>query len=465
MKNKTGKTEYRKLPRILVAAPGSGSGKTVFTCALLRTLQRKGLQPSVFKCGPDYIDPMFHRKVLHADSGNLDRFFESREGIRKCLAESEGTCAVLEGVMGIYDGLEVTGTEGSCYEIAADTETPVLLVVNAGGSGRTLIPEILGILRDDTEGLIRAIVLNRMSEHFYGRFRTELERRLSEEGFPVSVAGYVPRNEAADWDSRHLGLMLPDEIAQLGRRIDTMSELIGETVDTDLLRNIMEQAADLPVTTGDGAIQDKRESLTLAVARDEAFCFYYQENLKVFQERGVKLLFFSPIHDRSLPPEADGLLLGGGYPELHLKELAENEEMRRSIRRRIGEGIPSLAECGGFMYLHDSIYDRAGQAYPMVGVLKGECRYTGHLVRFGYLRSAENSMYAGLKGHEFHYYESSDPGSDMVICRPDGSRARTAMHAGGDHLWGFPHFYYASKPELLDALIERMGEYHAGKQS
>ncbi len=452
----------RNLPRILVAAPGSGSGKTIFTCAFIRALQRRGDDPAAFKCGPDYIDPMFHKKVLGAESENLDLFFAGKEGVNTILSECTGKCAVIEGVMGIYDGLSVKDDAGSCYEIASVTKTPIVLVVNAKGSGRSLISQIVGILNDDKERLIKAIVLNQMSANFYEGFKAELEDRINLEGYDVAVVGYIPHNKDVVFESRHLGLKMPGEIDDINARIDRLCDIINESVDTDNLVDIMQKAR--PVESSAAGTTDtlaKNETgLTLAVAYDEAFCFYYRDNLRQFEKQGVNIKFFSPITDEAIPVEADAVLLGGGYPELYLKELSENDKMRSSVLNAIQSGMPSLAECGGFMYLHDVIKDKDGNDHPMAGAVRGECSYVGHLVRFGYLISDK-----GLKGHEFHYFESTDPGSDMVVTKPDGSRERKAMHVCDNSFWGFPHFYYASMPQFVDDFILKMRDYHDKKQS
>ena len=453
-------------PRIMVAAPGSGSGKTIFTCALIRILKDRGRMPAAFKCGPDYIDPMFHEKVLDSESENLDLFFSSENEVRRLVLNASGKCAVIEGVMGIYDGMNVKDEAGSCYKIASCTSSPIVLTVKARGCGRTLISQIMGVLADDKDKLIKAIVLNEMSAGFYEKFKPELDKRLKAEGYNVKVAGFIPVCAEADLKSRHLGLMLPDEIEELNKRIDKICETVKKNVDIDLIEGIMEDHAEITVkdacvrSADPRDIKDSSGALTLAVARDEAFCFYYKENLRMFEERGVKIRYFSPLSDEDIPKEADGFILGGGYPELHLKALSGSDKTKKSILSAIENGMPSLAECGGFMYLNESISDKDGKKYPMVGAVKGKCSYTGHLLRFGYLMCKNGDGMQGLKGHEFHYYESDDNGEDISIVKPDGSDERKAMHAGDDHLWGFPHFYYGSKPEFVDEFIEKMRIYH-----
>ncbi|MCR5674116.1 MAG: cobyrinate a,c-diamide synthase [Lachnospiraceae bacterium] len=465
------KSDRSGLPRVLLAAPASQSGKTVITCALLAALRKRGLSPAAFKCGPDYIDPMFHREVLGIDSRNLDSWFSGGRQIRRQLSEADGDCAVLEGVMGIYDGADPGGLRASSYEIACETATPVLLIVDAKGAGRTILSLIRGILEDDTEHLIRGILLNRISTGYYGMLRPVLAEGLERAGFGVSLLGFVPVSAEMELGSRHLGLLLPQEIDGIRGRIERAACLLEEHADLDGILEIMRSAPLIPASPASRRKDPPAEDpLTLAVARDSAFCFYYQDNLEQFARRGVRIRFFSPLADSEVPEDADGLLLGGGYPELHLRELSGNTSMLDSVRKSIDGGLPSLAECGGFMFLHERIVNEKGEAYPMAGVVAGECRYTGQLVRFGYMELLASSetdplsgAFAGMKGHEFHYYDSTCNGDSFLAGKPFREKQWTCMMAGKDHLWGFPHLYYGSREEAVDAFVEEMRNYHDGK--
>ena len=453
--------------RILIAAPGSGCGKTLVTCGLLQLFLQRGLDVTSFKCGPDYIDPMFHDRILGVSGGNLDTFFCSRERTAELLSGCGHSHAVLEGVMGIYDGLGGLELQASGYDVAAATRTPVLLVVDARGSGRTLISLIRGILQDDSEHLIRGILLNRVSEGFYGRISSSLDEALSRDGYPARVIGYLPEMKEVKWDSRHLGLLRPEEIPGLRDMLALVAKTLERCCDISALLRIMESAED-------PAVEEKREDsgrcrekkgerrLRLAVAGDEAFCFYYRENLRLLEQLGVTIVPFSPIHDAHLPEGIQGLYLGGGYPELFLPELSGNTSMREEIRRAVKGGLPSLAECGGFMYLHESIRDVEGREMPMAGVIPGSCWKTDHLQRFGYvtLRAGHPGGPAdaldGMRGHEFHYYESTNCGTDMRVVKAGDRREWTAMHVGEDHVWGFPHLYLESCPTFAKHFTEVM---------
>lgn len=453
-----------KKPRILLAAPKSGSGKTLITCAFLGALKKKDLKPAAFKCGPDYIDPMFHRTVLKVPSENLDTFFTG-EATRDIFADlaKDADIAVMEGVMGLFDGLGGTREEGSAYHLAKVTSTPIILVVDVHGMGRSMIPLIKGFLDYDTEHLIKGILLNRMTESFLETMRPMLEAEL-----PVPVVGFFPARKDIHLESRHLGLMLPGEIEDLEMQLDAAADQFLATAGFDQICSIARAAEDLPdVKVADTAVKEGASAdakpLTLAVARDEAFCFYYEANMRAFRKRGVTIRYFSPLYDAALPAEADGILLGGGYPELYAKELSENESMKASIRSAIEGGMPSLAECGGFMYLHESIEDQEGHCYPMAGLVKGTVQFKGKLVRFGYVELTEKQSCFlkeghSIKAHEFHYYDSTDNGSACTACKPVTGRSWECIHEGKAHFWGFPHLYYPSNEEFTEHFVKEMKE-------
>lgn len=487
-----------KYGRIMMTAPKSGSGKTIITCGLLSFLKDRRYNVRAYKCGPDYIDPMFHRRVIGVPGGNLDTFFSDDEAIRRQIAESDCDCAVIEGVMGIYDGITGAAGRGSCYDVARATGTPAVLVIDVKGMGATMISVIKGILADDEACLIRGIVLNRISGRYYGEISPQIESALekisAERDTEVCLLGGIPDVKDIKLESRHLGLMMPDEIDDLEEQVTAARNLIAENIDTAKLLEIMSQAEDLnaPAVKAEGTYagagsagqndaEDTVPQLTLAVARDEAFCFYYEENLRMLEKCGIRIEEFSPMYDRRLPEDADGILLGGGYPELYAEDLSDNESMKESIREAIKVGMPCLAECGGFMYLLEEMTAADGKTYPMCGVIEGSSQNTGKLGRFGYITvsgksdtgdcagslgeetgfAPEDSLLSGLsiKGHEFHYYDSDNNGGDAVAVKPGTGRSWECMHAGSTMLAGYPHLYYPSCPELIERLKDRMLEH------
>ena len=345
-----------KVNRVLLAGMTSGSGKTTLTCAFLRCLLKRGYDLKSYKCGPDYIDPMFHKKAFGIESRNLDIFFMGEEIVKRNVAKAENGYAVMEGAMGIYDGNDPSSSAGSCYEIATITSTPIVLVVNAGKVGRTVISMIKGVIGDDDRKLIKGIILNNISEKFYEMLFPVLEEELSESRPDIKLLGFFPKTKGIDFESRHLGLKLPGESDDTSDKIETASKVFEENIDVAEMISIMESAREFEISEKSGSdMQCKGEGLTLAVALDDAFCFYYPDNIEMFEERGVKIKYFSPLNDSEVPEDADGILLGGGYPELYLEKLSANKEMLTSIKSFIEEKKPSLAECGGFMYLGKSI--------------------------------------------------------------------------------------------------------------
>lgn len=455
-----------KIDRVMLAAPKSGSGKTTITCALLQCLKNAGVPVSAVKCGPDYIDPMFHRTVQGIPSANLDTFFTGTEETRNLFARgrSEEDFVVMEGVMGLFDGLGGIREEGSSYDLARATRTPIILVVDAKGMGRSVIPLIAGFLLYDPEHLIRGVILNRTSGMWYETIRSKIEAEL-----PVRVLGYFPDDRSLTIKSRHLGLQMPGEINGIREKIERAAEILRKTVSVEQIREIAEEVPEIqPEKSGpDGNMVPNAETAdcpVLAVARDEAFCFYYEENLRLLECCGAKLVFFSPLHDCALPPNCRGILLGGGYPELYAKELSENKEMRQAVREAFASGLPALAECGGFMYLHAFLETPEKTAYPMAGVLPGTCRNTGKLVRFGYVELEEKKSCflpegERIRGHEFHYYDSTDNGADWTAFKPAGTKSYPCIKAAGQQVLGFPHPYYPSNPEFVRRFVEKMRKW------
>ena len=458
------------LPRIMIAAPKSGSGKTIFTCGLLNLLAREGGASfgakgvAAFKCGPDYIDPMFHRKVIGVESENLDSFFSSGEMLRELLSRTLNKATVLEGVMGIYDGIGGVSEKGSCYEVATITETPILLVMNGLGIGSTVVSLTEGILKNDTKKLIKGIVINQISEAYYNALLPKFKEMLSKGKYDAEMLGFIPNEKNLHLESRHLGLKLPEEIKDLKSQLDGFTKLITGCCDVSGIKKIMEEASDVSIIESSQVNDNSSESLRMAVARDEAFCFYYEENLRALREAGIETVEFSPMHDEKLPENVQGILIGGGYPELYLDYLEKNFSMRECIKAAIEGGMPSLAECGGFMYLMDTIRDQENVPRKMVGALFGESKNIGRLSRFGYINidaKKDGIIPAGLsvKGHEFHYFDSNNNGGDLTAKKASGTATWDCMHMGDNHLWGYPHLYYRSCPELVDGIRKAMMEY------
>ena len=461
-------------PRFLLSAGASGSGKTMITCGILAALRKRGKRVSSFKCGPDYIDPMFHSRVLKAKSRNLDTFFTDRETTRYLFAQgAEGTdISVMEGVMGYYDGLGGISTKASASDLADVTDTPVVLIVNTKGMSLSVAAYIKGFLEYEAHPHIKGVIFNQMSPMLYPRMKKVVEEQLN-----VRVYGYVPVLKDLTLDSRHLGLVLPEEVEDLEKKFSLLADTLEQTLDLDGLISLAEEAPEIENQCPENienylksqeAQKIREEKPVIAVAKDEAFCFIYEDNLKLLRELGAELVPFSPLHDKKLPEGTKGLLLYGGYPELYAKELEENAPMRQEIQDALNQGMPCLAECGGFMYLHETMEDLKGNAYQGTGNISGRAFYTGKLTRSGYVELSarkEGVLGAGktpIRAHEFHYFDSTSCGGDFVAKKPGSSRNWNCIHGTGKSLWGFPHLYYHACPQVaegfLKACLEREGE-------
>jgi cobyrinic acid a,c-diamide synthase len=464
--------EERIIPRIMTAAAGSGSGKTTITCGLLQAFLNRGVRLSSFKCGPDYIDPMFHTEVLGVKSRNLDLFFTD-ENITKYLLDkntANSELAVIEGVMGFYDGLAGKTTDCSTYDLARKTQTPVILVVDCKGMSVSVAALIKGFLEMRKDHFIKGVILNRISPMLYVDLKLLIEAELG-----LEVLGYLPDMKDCRLESRHLGLVTAKEIGNLREILNKLAEQMETTVNLDRIRQIAEeseplsweaqvneaQAADIHTVeaqTADIRTADARAA-RIAVAMDKAFCFYYQDNLELLEELGAEIVPFSPLEDRNLPQDIQGLIIGGGYPELYLEQLAGNRTMLADVRRVIEDGIPCIAECGGFMYLHRHILDRSGAKYEMAGVVNGESYPTDKLGRFGYitLTALEDNVLcskgAQLRGHEFHYWDSTDTGKSLHAQKPYRKTSWECIITRGNLWAGYPHIHFYSN---IEAAIEFM---------
>ena len=451
--------------RMLIAAAASGSGKTVVACALLRLLQRRGLAPCAFKCGPDYIDPMFHRSVLGAESRSLDLFLSGAEGVRRSFERScrGHGAAVVEGVMGYYDGLGGTTDEASSWQVADTLALPALLVLRARGASLTLSAQIKGMCAFRPRSRIAGVLLNGCSPALFRRLSPVLER---EGGVPV--LGCLPEMSAARFDSRHLGLYTAAEIGNLNARIDALADALEENTDMDRLLALCEdgRAAERPAPP-----VAAKPRAAVAVARDEAFCFIYAETLEALREQGAELVFFSPLRDAALPEGVGGVYLPGGYPELYARQLSENEGMRESVRRAVERGLPTVAECGGFLYLGQSLCAPDGTPFPMCGALPGEAKNAGRAVRFGYVRvcAERDSLLfrAGerLPAHEFHYWDSTSPGDGLLCEKPVGERSWRCGFVSGEMYAAFPHLCFGAYPPLAERFVSRAERFAARRRA
>lgn len=437
---------------LMITAPASGSGKTILTCALLAALKKRGCTPCAFKCGPDYIDPMFHRSVLGVESHNLDLFLANEDAVRQMYANySAGHgAAVTEGAMGFYDGVGGTTDRASAWHVSDTLGLPVLLAVRPKGASLTLAAQVNGLQSFRRESHIAGLFLNDCSTMLAKSLAPMLER---ETGLPV--LGWLPHREEAVLESRHLGLYTAGEIENLSARIDRVADVLSENLDWDRLDALFSRGGDrTPVPAAEWA-----DGVPIAVARDEAFCFTYAETLDALRKAGASLRFFSPLRDAALPEGACALYLPGGYPELHAAGLSENGAMRRAVREAVAAGLPTVAECGGFLYLGQSLEGGDGKSYPMAGVLPGNAVRRERLVRFGYaeLTAEKESMLfrpgEAVPVHEFHYWDSTENGDGLTARKPLTGRSWQCGFVNGHLYAAFPHLYFAGRPALAERFV------------
>lgn len=438
----------------MITAASSGSGKTMITCGILELFKRKGLNPLACKCGPDYIDGLFHKQVLELEGMNLDSYFEAPEELRdKYSRLSKGHLPVVEGVMGYFDGLGGSTTRASSWEVAHILDLPAVLVVDARGASVSLAALIKGFLEFERSmgSQIKAVIFNRMSPMLYPRIRELVERETG-----IRASGFVPELDFLKVGSRHLGLVLPEEIAGLREQMNRLGKCLEETIDWEFLAELgaEKEERDALEEENTEASCTAAFSFRLGIAMDEAFCFYYQDNLRLLERLGGELVYFSPIHDRSLPEQLDGLILGGGYPELYCEALSLNESMREAVKKAAEGGLPVLGECGGYLYLLEELEAEDGRIWPMTGVLKGKGYKKGKNSRFGYIgvEAEKDSLYLNpgeqIRGHEFHYWDCEVLEEEWVMRakKPVGNRSWPCMRIKNQVMAGFPHLFYPSCP-------------------
>lgn len=431
--------------RILIAGTSSGCGKTTAALSLMAALRQKGLVVAPFKAGPDYIDPGFHQAACGRPSDNLDAHLCDAGTVRAILraGEERADIAVIEGVMGYYDGMNSRDFACSTWRMAADTWTPAILVVDASGGAASAAATALGFLRFKRVSRLAGVLVDRVSS----RGHYELVREAIERYTGLPCVGYLPKDAQLSLSSRHLGLVPAEETPELSRQIARAAQLALQTVDLDA---ILRLAALAPPLKGTRKPLPDRRGYRLGVARDRAFSFYYEENLRMLRASGMELVYFSPLADARLPEGLDGLYLGGGFPEVFAEQLEENRSMRESVRSALEGGLNCYAECGGLMYLCQTIDGR-----KMAGFFPIACRMTERLQRFGYVNVTDRTGLT-FPAHEFHH-AVAEPLAEVacafwVARASDPSQTWSCGYEKGNTLAGFPHLHFASHPELIRRL-------------
>ena len=444
----------------MITAPSSGSGKTTVTVALLKAFLNEGKKISAYKSGPDYIDPMFHREVINIPSRNLDQFILGDDVCKYILGKNskDMDISILEGVMGYYDGIG-TGTLGSTYELAKLLNCPVVMVVNCKSMSLSLCAIIEGFVNFREKSNIKGVILNNISKGMYDYYKTIIETNTN-----VKVYGYMPHLEDCKLKSRHLGLITAQEVEDLQEITEKLGNTAQETIDIEGLYDLSKSCDYVEYHE----IQIiKRKPVKIALAKDKAFCFYYQDSLDLLKELGAELIEFSPLKDEKLP-DVDGLYIGGGYPELHMGQLSANISMIESLRSKIQGGLPTIAECGGYMYLLKSFKDE-NKEFQLVGIEEGQSYMTNSLNHFGYIKltAKKDNMLCkkgeSIKAHEFHYSNSTNLGDSFVASKPNSKRNWECIVADESKFIGYPHLHLWGNVKFADNFIEKCIEYGSKK--
>ena len=444
---------------LLVAGTHSGSGKTTVSLALMAALRRRGLAVQSFKVGPDFIDPGHHAQITGRLSHNLDGWMlppaENLEIYQRYAASAE--VVVVEGVMGLYDGYDGLSEAGSTAQMAKWLGLPVLLVVDARSMARSLAAVALGFVGFDPDLTWVGLLANRVGSPRHASYLSEAMTHVPQ----IEFLGGLSREPDISLPERHLGLVTADERSWDREGADRLADWLESGLDLDRL------LSDLPRRPAPGASAPAaalpRAAACIGVARDEAFCFYYAENLRRLEAAGAELVYFSPLRSAGLPAGLDGLYVGGGYPELFARELAGNFELRRAVRDFGLSGRPIYAECGGFMFLCRTLEDLEGRCWPMAGLLPAEVRMLGRLKALGYRQvtfTADTPLGptgTAARGHEFHYSEIARlEAVHSVYEARDRSGGRDDRGRGfmqGNVLASYTHLHFGSNPELAENFV------------
>lgn len=447
----------KKSARLLIGGIGSDCGKTTVTSAILRAWQRRGVPLAAFKCGPDYIDPMFHKAVLGIPSRNLDLFFVNEHTARAELSTyiPQGGVGVIEGAMGFYDGVsnaDGATDEASAAHLARAACIPSVLVVRPHGQSLSLAAVLSGF-RSFAPNTLAGVILNGVSKGMYSFYRDIVLKS------GLRCFGCLPFVSQSELPRRHLGLVTAGEIEDLRCKLEFLADAADESLELDELFTLANTA---PPISDKLPQTEPIAQVRIAIAWDRAFCFYYEDNLDILRKLGAELVPFSPLEDAMLPKGIQGLYLGGGYPELYLDKLASNKSMRACVRDAVESGLPTIAECGGFQYLHKWF-----EGHPMAGVFPFSARMTTRLQHFGYvtLTAQKDNLLCcageSIRGHEFHYGVSDNEGSAFYTQKTDG-RGWRSIHTSNTLYAGYPHICFASNPESAARFVRKCSKHKPG---
>lgn len=456
--------------RLVIAGTGSGVGKTTLTIGLMAALRNKGYAVQGFKCGPDYIDPSYHTAVTGRVSRNLDSWMLSNDIVKEifCRGSKDADISIIEGVMGLYDGKNSRSNEGSTADISMILDAPIILVVNCQSMARSAAAIVKGFQCLTPDIQIVGVIANKVgSEGHYKIVKEAIEQECN-----VPVLGFLKREDVIEIPERHLGLIPSIERGELEPLFDSLAELIATHIDLDKL---IELSSGKPVTYKETLFPSiqKTKQVKIAIAKDVAFNFYYPENLELLEAYGAEIEFFSPLAGDYVPIDADGLYIGGGFPEEFAEQLMRNQEVMASIVQSITGGMPTLAECGGFMYLSEAIEDTQGTSYPMIGLVPGKVKMQRKLAALGYREVTGNvgNFLLGsqdhAKGHEFHYsvFQANEGQTIQPAYETKGLRGiKQDGYMNFNLIAGYTHFHFGSAPDMVQRWIDQCVIYKTNRE-
>ncbi len=460
------------IPRIIIGGTNSGCGKTTVSIGIMAALVKKGICVQPFKVGPDYIDPAFHTFVTNRYSRNLDSWMLNNNTVLKLLQKNGSTTgiSIIEGVMGFYDGLGGTSLEGSTSHVAEITKTPAVLVVNGESLALSAAAIVKGFCEFNRNVNIAGIILN----NIYGEAHYQLLKEAIESNTSAKVLGYLNKTDVT-FESRHLGLVTAGELSDLKEKTDILAQKVLKGIEIETLIKIAKTAPEMDTAKYNSELLVKNPSKTvIGVAVDKAFSFYYRDGLELLEELGAELKYFSPLEDESIPHDADGLYIGGGYPELFAKQLENNRSIRKSIYNAAVNGMPIYGECGGLMYLSESICDIEGREYLMTGIIPGKSLMTTNLQQFGYvnIQTMEDNILSqrgqSIRGHEFHF-SVTDLNHEVSECFnvSKGYGKGLPFKSGykiKNVLAGYSHIHFCSNPEFAEGFVESCKRFRAERR-
>ncbi|MCS1351805.1 cobyrinate a,c-diamide synthase [Mechercharimyces sp. CAU 1602] len=457
-------------PRILIAGTGSGVGKSTVTLGIMAAFQRRGLRVQGFKCGPDYLDPTYQTAVTKVPARNVDSWMVGRTKVQSILitGSEEADISVIEGMMGLYDGVNTLTEEGSTAEIAQLLDSPVVLIVDVWNMSRSAAAVVMGFQQLNRKVKLAGVVLNRVgSDGHYTEVKAVIEKCAH-----VPVVGYLKYDTSLAIPERHLGVVPTIERGDLNSFFTHLAEVVEQSIDLDVLLDIAEGAPIIEVKEESLSLEkNKYPEVVIAVAKDEAFHFYYHDNLQLLTRAGATITYFSPVAGEEIPIEADGLYIGGGFPEEYVRQLSTAEQTRHSIKRAYEEGMPIYAECGGYMYLSHSLTTIAGERYPMVGIIPAHIQMEKRLQALGYreviaigdqllLKQGEK-----VRGHEFRYsYIEKEADWQDAFTFFQGEKAVCEGYQRGNVLGSYIHLYFPSYPVIAYRWLEACTSYRKYKQ-